>query len=151
MAYQTHNFGQPVFQQHPSYYQSSYLPQMNNAPIGLRGRPVSSIEEVRASMIDFDGTTFYFPDASKKSIYTKKMNLDGTASLETYRLVETPLETQPSSLENAGFVTLEVFEKTIRNILIQIENLKKGETPNGAPTTAIHANDAAKPNEQFNF
>lgn len=147
MAYPQPNFGQPMFQQqHPSYYQSSYLPQMNNIPIGLRGRPVSSIEEVRASMIDFDGTTFYFPDASKKSIYTKKMNLDGTASLETYRLVETPLEAPPASVENAGFVTRDVFEQTIQNILNQIEFLKKGDADNGATTTTIRNND-----EQFNF
>ena len=75
------------------------------------------------------------------------MNLDGTASLETYRLVESPLEAQSPSSENAGFVTQDIFEKTIQNILFQIENLKKGETANGVSTTATNA----KSNEQFNF
>mgnify|MGYP006945383440 CR=1 FL=1 len=29
-------------------------------------RPVSSLEEVRASVIDFDGSVFYFPDTANK-------------------------------------------------------------------------------------
>jgi hypothetical protein len=38
---------------------------------GLKGRPVSSIEEARATTVDFDGTIFYFPDLANKRIYTK--------------------------------------------------------------------------------
>jgi hypothetical protein len=38
---------------------------------GIKGRPVSSLEEARASMIDFDGSIFYFPDVANKRIYTK--------------------------------------------------------------------------------
>ena len=34
-------------------------------------RPVSSVEEVRAYPIDFDGSIFYFPDIANKKIYTK--------------------------------------------------------------------------------
>jgi hypothetical protein len=44
-----------------------------------RIRPVSSIEEVRAASIDFDGSVFYFSDLANKRIYTKQINLDGTA------------------------------------------------------------------------
>ena len=40
----------------------------------LKGRPVSSIEEVRAASIDFDGSVFYFPDIANKRIYTKQIN-----------------------------------------------------------------------------
>ena len=148
MAYPQQPYSQSMFQQQPSYYQNGYLQQLNNIPIGLRGRPVSSIEEVRASMIDFDGTTFYFPDAAKKSIYTKRMNLDGTASLETYRLVETPVE-PVSAPADADYVTQELFEKTVRDILAQIDILKKGETQNDA--TAAISNVTTKPVEQFNF
>ena len=35
-----------------------------------RVRPVSSLEEARASVIDFDGSVFYFPDAATKRLYT---------------------------------------------------------------------------------
>lgn len=44
-----------------------------------RVRPVSSIDEVRAASIDFDGSVFYFPDLANKKIYTKQINMDGTA------------------------------------------------------------------------
>ena len=47
---------------------------------------VSSIEEARASLIDFDGSIFYFPDLANKRIYTKQINIDGTATLNVYEL-----------------------------------------------------------------
>ena len=60
------------------------------APMGLKGRSVSSLEEVRAAQIDFDGSIFIFPDVANKRIYTKQINLDGTASLNMYTLAEIP-------------------------------------------------------------
>ena len=49
-------------------------------------RPVSSVEEVKASPIDFDGSVFYFPDIANKKIYTKFVNMDGTVSVQLYEL-----------------------------------------------------------------
>jgi hypothetical protein len=49
-------------------------------------RPVSSVEEVRACPIDFDGSVFYFTDVANKRIYTKQINLDGTVSINIYEL-----------------------------------------------------------------
>ena len=80
----------------------------------LKGRPVSSIEEVKASSVDFDGTVFYFPDVANKRIYTKQINLDGTATVLMYELKEVPVE-QPI------FVTREEFESAIK----QIKGLRK--------------------------
>lgn len=80
---------------------------------GLKGRPVSSLDEARASSIDFDGTVFYFPDLANKRIYTKQINIDGTASLLMYELKEIPIETQPN------YITREEFENTIA----QLKNL----------------------------
>lgn len=57
-------------------YVDQTQPQM-----GIKGRPVSSIEEARAISIDFDGSVFYFPDLANRRIYTKQINMDGTASL----------------------------------------------------------------------
>ena len=43
---------------------NNYFPQ--NQPqrpqFGLKGKPVTSLDEVRAASIDFDGSIFYFPD-----------------------------------------------------------------------------------------
>ena len=118
-----------------NYYQPNqptYQQVRPQVPI-LKGRPVSSIDEVRASAVDFDGTVFYFPDLANKRIYTKQINLDGTATLLMYELKEVPVE-QPS------FVTREEFENTIK----QIKGLLSqpvSQTP--APTPA--------PPQEFNF
>lgn len=58
----------------------------------LKGRPVSSLEEVRATGIDFDGSVFYFPDIANKRIYTKQIGMDGTAILNMYEQKPLPQE-----------------------------------------------------------
>lgn len=80
-------------------------PQMQS--VGLKGRPVSSIEEVRAAQIDFDGSLFIFPDIANQRIYTKQINLDGTASLKSYIIEQT------QSKASEEYVTKEEFEKVI--------------------------------------
>lgn len=79
------------FGNNQSYYQpqrtNTIIPssqQQQPAFIGLKGRPVSSLEEARAAAIDFDGSVFFFPDLANKRIYTKQINLDGTASMNMY-------------------------------------------------------------------
>ena len=96
------NYYQPNPTQNPAAYTR---PQLS-----LKGRPVSSIEEARASTIDFDGSVFYFPDLANKRIYTKQVNLDGTATLLMYELKEIPVPSQPN------FVTREEFENTIAQL-----------------------------------
>ena len=56
----------------------NYIPQtypQSAVAMGLKGHPVSSLEEVRATGIDFDGTVFFFPDLANHKIYTKLANL----------------------------------------------------------------------------
>lgn len=65
----------------PSYGYQTGFPQNY-----LKCRPVSSIEEVRAAQIDLDGSLFVFPDIANQKIYTKQINPDGTAALNTYVL-----------------------------------------------------------------
>ena len=92
-----------------NYYQPNYRQQIPTLP-ALKGHPVSSIEEARASSVDFDGTVFYFPDLANKCIYTKQINLDGTATLLMYELKEIPVPSQPN------FITREEFESTIAQL-----------------------------------
>ena len=100
-----------------------YYPQQQPRPIvptamGLKGRPVSSLEEARATGIDFDGSVFYFPDLANKRIYTKQINLDGTASLNMYELKEIPL---PTAIDTGNFITRQEFNEAmemLRNSLI---------------------------------
>ena len=100
------------------YYQPQQVYQRPIAPqqVGLKGRPVSSIEEARASGIDFDGSIFYFPDVANKRIYTKQINLDGTATLNMYELKELP----PMAVEGNNFITREEFNAAIENLRNQL-------------------------------
>ena len=108
-----------------NYYQppqapaAPYQPQTTRA-IGLKGRPVSSIDEARASSIDFDGTVFYFPDLANRCIYTKQINLDGTASLLMYELKEIPVE-NTMSLNNAAFITRDEFEQALNQLRADLQ------------------------------
>lgn len=105
---------QPVYQQVPIYRQGP--PQT-----GLKGRLVSSLEEARATSIDFDGSVFYFPDLANKRIYTKQINIDGTATLCMYELREIPQEKEISGLVPSveKFVTREEFERVLAQLLPQ--------------------------------
>lgn len=93
--------------------QINYLRQVQSN--FLKGRPVSSIEEARAMTIDFDGSVFYFPDMANKRIYTKQINMDGTASLNMYELKEIPTESIAAT-ENVAYVTREEFESVIQQL-----------------------------------
>lgn len=108
---------QQVTQQQPQYQVPSYLRQ---APpqVSLKGRLVSSLEEARATSIDFDGSVFYFPDLANKRIYTKQINIDGTASLYVYELRETPIENEASGFVPSveKFVTREEFERVLAEL-----------------------------------
>lgn len=107
--------------------QSYYQPQRTNtiippsqqpqpAFIGLKGRPVSSLEEARAAAIDFDGSVFFFPDLANKRIYTKQINLDGTASMNMYEYKEVPTE----AFNSSNFVTRALFLNVPRGCCQQI-------------------------------
>ena len=108
---------QQITQQQPIYQVPNYLRQ---APpqVTLKGRLVSSLEEARATSIDFDGSVFYFPDLANKRIYTKQINMDGTASLYVYELREMPVEEEKSSLVPSveKFVTREEFERVLAEL-----------------------------------
>lgn len=64
------------------------VPPMVQQVSYLKGRPVVSIDEARASQIDLDGSLYIFPDIGNKKIYTKQINLDGTAAFNTFSLTE---------------------------------------------------------------
>lgn len=107
---------------YPNYYQQSrpMVPMTQQPVYGLKGRPVSSLEEVRATSIDFDGSVFFFPDLANKRIYTKQINMDGTAILNMYELKEIPVP--QSNMPTGDFITRQEFEEAltaIKNTLLQ--------------------------------
>ena len=97
----------------------------------IKGRPVVSIDEARASQIDLDGSLYVFPDLGNKKIYTKQINMDGTATFNVFELApQAPQvsESQPDYITRAQ----------LDEILIQFkESLipPKAPKPTAAPST----------------
>lgn len=122
-----------------NYYQQqlmrNVMPQQ-----GLKGRPVSSLDEVRATAVDFDGSISYFPSLANDTIYTKQINLDGTSSIKIYELVETPSTQAAAFPAMNNLVTKEEFSKTINSLLQEIAQLKEEKEQN-----------QEKPQQEFNF
>lgn len=95
--------------------------------MGLKGRPVASIEEVKAIPIDFDGSISFFPDLANKRIYTKQINMDGTASLYMYELKEIPAETQSNN-----YITREEFNSAMSQVQ-QMLQARQAESKSDLP------------------
>lgn len=90
----------------------------------LKGRPVVSLEEARAAQIDLDGSVYVFTDIGNKKIYTKQFNLDGTATLNVYSLVEGENEDNTSTPQ---YVTKEEFSNIIAQLQAQINQEKESK------------------------
>lgn len=127
-----------MYQNYNGYYPQSQIRTTQQQTIiptqlGLKGRPVSSLEEARATSIDFDGSVFYFPDLANRRIYTKQINMDGTATLNMYELKEIPMT--PSSINSSvDYVTREEFKEALKKIQESLMN-------RGAADTAESSND----------
>lgn len=109
---------------YPNNAGAAYL-QQQAQPLGLKGRPVSSLEEVRAAQIDFDGSLFIFPDLAHNRIYTKQISMDGSASLNAYELVQLPATN--SNVETSNFVTKEEFKDAVTQLQDAFGKIKGAE------------------------
>lgn len=122
------------------------LQQPNSAT--QRIRPVASLDEVRAMNIDFDGSVFYFPDYANRKIYTKQINMDGTASINMYELKEIP----SAQHANVDFVTRDEFNATlssIKEVFAQIMQAQNSTNNQNAEGQLQEGQEQGKP--QFNF
>lgn len=98
------------YQPTQNYYYQPPASSPRQPILGLKGRPVTGLEEVRAAAVDFDGTVSFFPDLANGKIYTKQCNVDGTASLNMYELKEIPINTATNT---NSYVTREEFDQAM--------------------------------------
>lgn len=102
---------QPQFYQMPANFinpqQGAATPPQANC---LKGRPVSSLDEVRAAQVDFDGSIAYFPDMANKRIYTKQIQMDGSSCLRMFEEKPIPVP------QSAQYVTKEEFEQVLAEL-----------------------------------
>lgn len=106
---------QPNAYYYPNQPQQAYAPRQVSYEMPqqnlLKGRFVSSVDEVRAAQVDFDGSVFVFPDMANKKIYTKQIDLNGNVKLEEYDWV--PIE---KTAAVGDFVTKQEFEETMAKV-----------------------------------
>lgn len=123
-----------------------------NSPAYLKGRPVVSIEEARAAQIDLDGSLFIFTDIGNKKIYTKQINLDGTATLNVYTLSETEGTANPKPQENnsGNYATKEELQREIDNLKALIASMGKVINDNQIQQQNVPIQPVASENN-FNF
>lgn len=110
----------------------------------VKCRAVTSIDEAKAAMIDLDGSTTIFTDLGHNRIYTKQINLDGTATLNSYVLEKPDENTQLSPEAEERFKRI---ENSILVLKGEIENVKSNAVypANGSTKkqSKSSANDAA--------
>ena len=115
-------------------------PNMYRPPV-VKGRIVSSLEEVKASQVDFDGSITYFPCVAENCIYTKGIDLNGLPIIQKYVLEQPAPPPQ--------YVTMEMLEQRLSELKGAMNyeptdesygnpiNAKSVKQPNG--TNAVNA------------
>lgn len=117
-------FPQQYMQQPMQMQQQMQVPQYQQQNVQtLKGRPVSNVDEAKASMIDLDGSLFVFPDVANGCIYTKQIMLDGTAEFKTYRIVG---EQKPKQTNNE-YVLRSEFQEQLQCINAELKRLRGTE------------------------
>ena len=140
------------YMQYPAMQQQQYGTNMNRPAYQPNGwnnriRPVSSIEEVRAASIDFDGSVFYFSDLANKKIYTKQINMDGTSQIYMYELKEIPTVENQAIIDTSNFITRNEFEDAIK----QLKNYLAEPAAAGTVVEDRSAQPDVKPKRSFDF
>ena len=133
-------------QQYPQFAQQPMGQNFTQqqAPVYIKCRAVTSIDEAKAAMIDLDGSLHVFTDIPHRKIYTKQINLDGTASLNTYSLDELTPPTQsgatvPNSPKESA-VSESVFTQTINSLQNRISTLEDKFEQRGGINVQPNAN-----------
>lgn len=128
----TNPYGNQYQQRYPAVETIPNSYSMTPQGTYLKGRPVASMEEARAALIDLDGSIYVFTDIGNKKIYTKQINLDGTATLNTYRL---EIE-DPTTNVNTEYVTKMEFNQALNSIQNMFNNLT---TLNQQPSQSLQS------------
>lgn len=93
-------------------------------------RPVTGIEEVRATTVNFDGSWSFFYDKAHNKIHTKHIDLNGLPQIQTYILEPTPIEENKSKedyVSKKEFNDLKEQVKKYEAVYLQLMGGKENE------------------------
>lgn len=129
-------------QQYPQFSaqnMNGMTPPLSLQPQGLKGRVVTSIDEVRGYMIDLDGSVYVFPDPGNNKIYTKQFNpMTGSSEIKIYsdenaRNQNGGNQNQVAqygaldALEDSDFVSMDDFKQLSNKVDRMYKELYSGE------------------------
>lgn len=109
--------------------QPTYTQPLMMQPNYIKGRPVVSIDEARASQIDLDGSLYVFPDLGNKKIYTKQINMDGTAAFNIFELSGAGADQSASTPVYVTKDELDEILASFKESLIQEKHTEAGPAP----------------------
>ena len=111
-------------QQQQQMYQPAYQQSMQQAPVQLKGRIVTSIDEAKAAQVDLDGSSTYFPAPAEGKVYEKLIGMDGLPVFRVYTLQEGGAQKQPVYADNNVVIAL---QRRIEKIEEQIGGMTNDE------------------------
>lgn len=121
-------------QQQQQMYQPAYQQSMQQAPVQLKGRIVTSIDEAKAAQVDLDGSSTYFPAPAEGKVYEKLIGMDGLPVFRVYTLQEGGAQKQPVYADNNVVIAL---QRRIEKLEEQIGGMTNDEhIPDDADGTA---------------
>lgn len=84
----------------------------------LNGKQVDSIEVVKATDVNFDGSCSYFPLTDGSAIITKQLQNDGTSKITIFKPIT-------EENEEKRYITSEELEKSLKHIKIdELDDIK---------------------------
>ena len=98
-------------------YQPAYQQSIQQAPVQLKGRIVTSIDEAKAAQVDLDGSSTYFPAPAEGKVYEKLIGMDGLPVFRVYTLQEGGAQKQPVYADNNVVIALQRRLKSSKNRL----------------------------------
>lgn len=101
---------------------------------GLKGRIVSSVDEVKAALIDLDGSNTFFPCPAENCIYVKSIDLNGSPVVQKFSLERPQQRSQYLELD----IIQQLVQRVTRLETIVNPHLAKG----GIANVQSNANDA---------
>lgn len=128
--YMNNRYAVPPQQQMQMMPQQMMQQQFQQVPmqqmVGLKGRLVSSLDEVKAAVVDLDGSETYFPHPASNSIYTKCVDMQGNSVIKHYILEDV----KDSKLDPVN-EELNKLKKRVTDLEEMLNSLTGGSEDNG--------------------